>query len=123
MREPFRDVEHASIVPAQLGSDMLQARWRVGPQIDNGVEDRATRAPDELGFSFGRGLPMHAAQGSLAAIETDAALGHLWVQTVGAELFGAKHSRKITPDVFLAIEVDEESASQFGFGEGQFSQF
>src|SRR4030088_1341480 len=33
------------------------------------------------------------------------------------ELFDAKHSRKIAADVLFTIEVDEESAGQFGFGE------
>jgi hypothetical protein len=49
---------------------------------------------------------MHSSQGAFAAVETDTALRHLWIQAFGAELFDAKHSCKIAPDVLLAIKVD-----------------
>jgi hypothetical protein len=78
--------------------------------------------PDEFGLSFRRSLPMHSPQGPFAAVETDAALRHLWIQAFGAELFDAKHSRKIAADVLFTIKFDEESTGQFGRGEVHFKQ-
>ena len=44
VREPLWDVEHSSSVFAQLNGDMLEARWRLEPEIHDDVEDCAARA-------------------------------------------------------------------------------
>jgi hypothetical protein len=63
---------------------------------------------------------MHTPQGTLVAVEADAALRHLRVESVGAELIHAEDSRKKPADIFLAIEINEEGASEFGFGKDHF---
>ena len=75
MRNAFGHVEHAPVVGGQLDRLPLTVGRRRGPQVDDHVEQRAARAPDDLGLGVRGALEVHAAQGAALVIERQVALG------------------------------------------------
>ncbi len=110
MRASLRNVEHIGLVGAQLHVKPSAKALRVWPQIDQDVEDRASRAANDLGFGVRFGLKMQPAERAATGVEGGGALDETRLQTGFREFFGAKGPQEMATLVCPRHGLDEPSA-------------
>ena len=110
VREALGHVERPVVVRAELDGDVLEIRRTLGAQIDDDVEDRASRAPDELGLGGRRILEVHAPQRSLGLVESDVGLRDDRLQSVIGKLLLAERASEEAAIVLATFDVDDEGA-------------
>ena len=110
--EPLRHVEGASVLLVEADGDVLEIRGALRPEVDDDVDDRAARAPDDLGLGRRRELEVHSAEGAGCAVERHVRLGDHRLQPVALELVLAERAGEVPAVVLTALEVDDEGARQ-----------
>src|SRR5437667_4100804 len=118
MGEPFRRVEHQTVLRRQLDAIPLTNRRRPIPQIDDHVVNRATCSTNELRLRIRAVLLMPAAQRATPMAEPHVELSHLRVEAMLEELVTAPRPGKIPPVVF-----DHPEPNDAGPFQGRFSEF
>ena len=117
MCEAFGHVESSVVVRGELDRDVVEVGRAFGAQVDDDVEDRASRAPDELRLGRRRVLEVHAPHGAFTSIEGDVRLGDDRFEPVLLELVLAKRTGEEPAIVLFEIEVDDECALELGLRE------
>jgi len=115
MGAPHGDVEHGPIRCRQLDSKILLEGMRIPSQIYDHVENRSTRATDQLCFLVRTSLIVHTSESSSSGVERNAALGDMRIQTTGSELLLAKRAREKTAFIVMRLKLDEIGSFQFRF--------
>ena len=87
------------------------------PQVDDDVEDCASRASHQLGLGCRRILKMHPPKRAFLQVRSDIGLGDDGLQPVLTELILAEGACEEASLVVPAFEVDDEGAFELGLGE------
>src|SRR5215470_6676062 len=117
VRAALRHIDHAVILGAQENAHIAAKRWGGRSQIDDHVENRASRTADELRFLVGRRLIVQAAKGALALVHGDRALGDAGIQSVGGPFALTPDPGEEASRVLQRFRVDDEDAGQERVGE------
>lgn len=113
----FGDEELVDLVRRKLCAKPLPEGRALGPQIDDDVEDRASRHLDQLSLGKRLVLEMHAAQGVGLVVVGKIALCECKIDTRGGEFVRAIGSREKPPVVAPRFGLDQETAWDSGLVE------
>ena len=116
MREPFRHVQRAVVVPGELHRDMLQVSGAFRAKVDDDVDDRTTGAANELALGCGWTLEVHSSQRPLLPVGCNVGLCNRRLQPVVGEFLLTEGACEKPPAVLVWSEVDEKRPVQPGFG-------
>src|SRR5436190_23357023 len=116
VREPFRHVQRAVVVLGELHRDMLQVSGAFRAKVDDDVDDRTTRAANQLALGCGWTLEVHSSQRPLLPVGCNVGLCNRRFQPVVGEFLLTEGAREKPPAVLVWSEVDEKRPVQPGFG-------
>jgi hypothetical protein len=110
LAEALGHVEHAVLAGAQLDALPVHVGRRLGPQVDDDVEDGAARDAEELGLRDRRALEVEAPQGSALVVEDHVGLHDAAREPAAGEFVLAPCARVEAAVVLVALEVDDVRA-------------
>src|ERR1700761_4003551 len=89
---------------------MLQISFAFRSEIDNDVDNRASRAADEFRFGSWRVLKVHAADRSLAHVVRNIRLSDRRLQTMAGKLVLTEGPREESAVVDTPFQIEDEGA-------------
>ena len=119
MSESFGDVEHQMIGSAQFKRAPLLEGTGIRAEVYDDIVDGAHCAAYQLGLFVRRGLIVHTSQDALLLIERDITLHELRIERVCRKLTFTPGACEKAALVFLPVGLNQESTSEFCFGENQ----
>ena len=117
VRKAFRDVKHRAVFRGQFDGEMFQERRRIRAQVNDGVENRAAQAAENLVLGPGRKLVVQPAQRAAVFAERIVDLDDFVVEAVLLVFAFAEKAREKAALVAAFFEFDDAGAFERGPGE------
>src|ERR1051326_1066537 len=105
-----QNIQHPAILTGKLEAFPFAERWRIRADIHGHIEDRPSRATDQLDLRLRFGLKVHAANHAAFFREGEIALRPARCEAMSGELVVAISSSQKTALIFAQFQLNEPKA-------------
>lgn len=111
----FRNVKHMTVVTRQFRGKPLPESGGAGANINDDVENRAGRTPDQLDFRMRRKLIVHAPQRTFFFVKRNIALDKVGIQSARFKLPAAEGAGEKSPLISDKVRGDDKRSLESCF--------